>query len=1092
MPQTTQAPLDHSASTLGAAPAMAGSLFFAVTALAGVLCSVLVLLLPPPPAMAGGREAVAASFVAYAVLGGGILRVSARRGFHSHAAMFGMALLAFGLAVASSVVYRQGIHSLALAFCSLLTCVICVIASLRYGLVLATVTALGMGALALAEAGGYLPLPPFPRTWLVALMLHWLMLACCLAAGALISKVVTHYLHAAADREQRFHDLLSIAADWYWEQDAEFRYTHISDSAAPGPVVDWPERLGRTLWQLGNVGLSDEQIDAHRADLEAHLAFHNLLLQPRDATGRLRTYSLSGEPKFDADGVFRGYWGVARDVTEEVRAQRTVQASETRYRELFTRSPSPLLLHRHGLVFDANEAAARLFGFDNAAALNGVPLIDLFPPGASRDLVSARNAELDLMAVGEGLPVDDFQVRDMQGRMLSVQATAVRVDTASGVASLSIYFDITARQAVEGVLRRSEAMLSHLFATSPDGIALTDMASSRYALVNPAFCRLTGYSADEVVGRTATELGLWHDPQQAVELLERVRHDGTVAELPALFVAKSGTQVSMLLAAGCFAMDERDYLVLNARDVTRTELTRLQHAAILQRAQIGIAFTRDNHFVQANPFFEQMFGWAPGALVGQAGVVVWPDERAYGDIGQLAAPLLAAGQAFEAERLMQRRDGSGFWCRLLAQVVDPFDPSRGGTIWIAEDVTERRRLDQALAAARDAAEAASRAKSAFLANTSHEIRTPLNGLLGLARLAMREDLLDARRQQYLEQIVDSAQSLADIMSDVLDVSKIEAGKITLEAVAFDLRAMLNAVHHAYASLAQVKSLALLLHIDAALPGFVRGDPVRVRQILSNFITNALKFTERGEVRIDASATAQGTLRLAVTDTGPGIAAELQPLLFMPFSQGDSSTTRRYGGTGLGLSICRDLAQLMGGQAGMVSSPGRGSIFWAELPLPSAQAALPDSSNEAAELEQLHGARLLLVEDNPVNMMICAALLEQWGVLVEQAVDGRAAVAAVHRAAHDGQRFDGVLMDVQMPVMGGHEAARELRSTYSSAVLPIIALTAAALVSERDDAIAAGMDDFLTKPIDAARLRETLAKHLARGRVEAAALTPPAL
>ena len=1076
MPQTTQAPLDYSASTLGAAPAMAGNLFFAVTALAGVLCSVLVLLLPPP-AMAGGREAVAASFVAYAVLGGGILRVSARRGFHSHAAMFGMALLAFGLAVASSVVYRQGIHSLALAFCSVLTCVICVIASLRYGLVLATVTALGMGALALAEAGGYLPLPLFPRTWLVALMLHWLMLACCLAAGALISKVVTHYLHAAADREQRFHDLLRIAADWYWEQDAEFRYTHISDSAAPGPVVDWPERLGRTLWQLGSVGLSDEQIDAHRADLEAHLPFHNLLLQARDATGRLRAYSLSGEPKFDADGVFRGYWGVARDVTEEVRAQRTVQASETRYRELFTRSPSPLLLHRHGLVFDANEAAARLFGFDNAAALNGVPLIDLFPPGASRELVRARNAELDLMAVGEGLPVDDFQVRDMQGRMLSVQATAVRVDTASGVASLSIYFDITARQAVEGVLRRSEAMLSHLFATSPDGIALTDMASGRYALVNPAFCRLTGYSSDEVVGRTATELGLWHDPQQAVELLERVRRDGTVAELPALFVAKSGTQVSMLLAAGCFAMDERDYLVLNARDVTRTELTRLQHAAILQRAQIGIAFTRDNHFVQANPFFEQMFGWAPGALVGQAGVVVWPDERAYGDIGQLAAPLLAAGQPFEAERLMQRRDGSGFWCRMLAQVVDPFDPSRGGTIWIAEDVTERRRLDQALAAARDAAEAASRAKSAFLANTSHEIRTPLNGLLGLARLAMQEDLLDARRQQYLAQILDSAQSLAGIMSDILDVSKIEAGRITLEDMTFNLHELLQAVHHAYQPLADVKGLGLKLVIRKSLPRGARGDAVRVRQILSNFITNALKFTDRGEVRIEAGGTPHGRLRFAVSDTGPGIPDDRQGNLFTPFTQGDSSTTRRYGGTGLGLSICRELARLMGGEAGLQSQVGVGSTFWAELPLASAEPMPAAPAPEVDDLGRLHGARVLMVEDNPVNMMIAVAMLERWGVLVAQAFDGRAAVQAVHAAVAEGQPFDAVLMDVQMPIMGGHEAARELRRHFAADELPIIALTAAALVSERQEAMASGMNAFLTKPIDAPKFRDTLAHHV---------------
>ena len=1088
---TTLTPPVGEAPLPGPAPALVGQLFFGVTAVAAVVCGAILLLVPPTPGT-GWRDALLASVAAFAGLNGLALRFSQRASFPLHAAMFTVALLTVGLLLASSVLYGQGIHSLSLAFCGLLTCVVCAVAGPRYGLVLGTATALGLGAVAWAEAGALLPPERQATPWLAALLVQWLLLACNLAAGALISKVLAHSLSAAAERERRFHGLLRIAADWYWEQDQDFRYTHISESPAASGASGRPDRLGRKPWQLGRVGLTDEQIDAHRADLEAHRPFHNLLLRQRDAVGRPRTHSLSGEPKFDADGVFCGYWGVARDVSDEVRTQRAVTASETRYRELFTRSPSPLLLHRHGTVFDANEAAARLFGFENAAALNGFHLIDLYPAGEQRDHAAERIALLDAMPVGDGLSVADFQVRATDGRLLSVQATAVRVDTASGPANLSIYFDITARQAAESALRRSEAMLSHLFATSPDCIALTEMATGRYALVNPAFCRLTGYRADEVVGRTAAELGLWHDPRQADALLDQLARHGTVAELPAVFVAKSGALVSMLLAAGRFAMDARDYLVLNARDVTQSELTRLQHAAILQRAQIGIAFTRDRRFVQANPFFEQMFGWDAGALVGQPGDAVWPDAQSYADIGQRAAPLLASGQPFEAERTMRRRDGSEFLCRMMAQVVDPADPSRGGTIWIAEDVTERRRLDHALAAARDAAEAASRAKSAFLANTSHEIRTPLNGLIGLAQLAMREDLLDVRRQQYLAQIVDSAQSLAGIMSDILDVSKIEAGKITLEDMPFDLRAVLQAVHHAYQSLAQVKGLALLLRIDDTLPAFVRGDPVRVRQILSNYITNALKFTERGQVRIEAGATEHGTLRLAVTDTGPGVAAELQQRLFTPFSQGDSSTTRRYGGTGLGLSICHDLARLMGGRVGVRSTPGQGSTFWAELPLPSAQAALRDDSTEAVELERLHGARLLLVEDNPVNMMICAAMLEEWGVLVVQACDGRAAVAAVHRAEDEGRPFDAVLMDVQMPVMGGHDATRELRATYPSEVLPIIALTAAALVSERDDALAAGMDDFLTKPIDAAKLRLTLAQQVVRRRREPAHAVDDAL
>jgi CheY-like chemotaxis protein len=409
--------------------------------------------------------------------------------------------------------------------------------------------------------------------------------------------------------------------------------------------------------------------------------------------------------------------------------------------------------------------------------------------------------------------------------------------------------------------------------------------------------------------------------------------------------------------------------------------------------------------------------------------------------------------------------------------VDPSNPSSGGTIWIAEDVTERRRLDAALATARDAAEAASRAKSAFLANTSHEIRTPLNGLLGLARLAMREDLGTARRQEYLGQILDSAQSLAGIMSDILDVSKIEAGRLGLEDTPFDLHDALRAIHHAYDSLAEVKGLSLQLVIADRLPATVRGDPVRVRQILSNFITNALKFTERGHVRIEAEPATSGRVLIKVSDTGPGVPAEMRTRLFTPFSQGDSSTTRRFGGTGLGLSICRELAQLMGGQVGVDSVAGQGSTFWAELPLPASEPADAVTSTEASDLKRLFHAHVLMVEDNPVNMMIAVAMLEHWGVRVAQAFDGRTAVAAVHAAMQAGDPFDAVVMDVQMPVMSGHEAARELRAHFPPKTLPIIALTAAALVSERDEALACGMDDFLIKPIDAPKLRASLARHL---------------
>jgi CheY-like chemotaxis protein len=283
--------------------------------------------------------------------------------------------------------------------------------------------------------------------------------------------------------------------------------------------------------------------------------------------------------------------------------------------------------------------------------------------------------------------------------------------------------------------------------------------------------------------------------------------------------------------------------------------------------------------------------------------------------------------------------------------------------------------------------------------------------------------------------------------------------------------------------AQAKGLAMALEIDPSLPTAVRGDPTRIRQIVGNFVSNAIKFTERGSVHIRAVRRDDNIVRLAVSDSGIGIDADIQRRLFEPFSQADESTTRRYGGTGLGLSICRELARLMGGQVGLRSTPGAGSEFWADLPLAAADAADTRAAPgvEADDLRVLHGARVLVAEDNAVNMLITVAMLEQWGVQVVQAEDGATVVEAVQRAEAQGQPIDVVLMDVHMPHLSGHAAARSLRERLRERTPPIIALTAAALVSERDEALRSGMCEFLTKPIHVERLRNVLAHWVSRAR-----------
>ncbi len=386
-----------------------------------------------------------------------------------------------------------------------------------------------------------------------------------------------------------------------------------------------------------------------------------------------------------------------------------------------------------------------------------------------------------------------------------------------------------------------------------------------------------------------------------------------------------------------------------------------------------------------------------------------------------------------------------------------------------------------------AAEAANEAKSAFLATMSHEIRTPLNGVLGMAQ-AMAADKLSAVQHERLEVIRQSGEALLAILNDVLDLSKIEAGRFELEQVEFDLGELMKGAHSAFTALANKKGLSFDLTVDEDAKGVYLGDPTRVRQILYNLISNALKFTEHGEVRVTAART-DDALALMVADTGLGIAADLLGVLFEKFAQADASTTRRYGGTGLGLAICRELAQLMGGEIDVESRAGEGARFLVKLPLPKvgealAPAFLPPPTPPAPLETSLPKVRVLAAEDNSVNQLVLKTLLHQIGVEPLVVENGQEAVDAWKDAG-----WDVILMDMQMPVMDGLTAARAIRQAEADmgrARTPIIALTANAMSHQIQQCLAAGMDGHVAKPIEAARLFAALEAALAGAEAAPAA------
>jgi PAS domain S-box-containing protein len=654
---------------------------------------------------------------------------------------------------------------------------------------------------------------------------------------------------------------------------------------------------------------------------------------------------------------------------------------------------------------------------------------------------------------------------------------------------------VRSREAEEAAHRESDVarqMVATFIECAPIALVVTDKALNVVA-ASPRWIEDRDLTGRDVIGRSMYELvpasQEWRTTYERClggETLrngrvEMFRPDGSVRSLQAELTPWRDAKREI---GGLIIISHDISEVVEALDRAERSEERLEMALEIADVHVWELDYRRRVLlttgVQAN-FFDREVGYA------ELAADIWSTIDPRDLPGTMAAwdRHVREGVPYRPEYRVVRKDGKEVWVQgaTLYEQDSKGKPLR--LIGAMQNITERKLAERALILAKEEAESATRAKSAFLATMSHEIRTPLNGVLGMAQAMAMGDMADEQRER-LDVIRQSGESLLAILNDVLDLSKIEAGKLELEQAEFDIEEIARNSLGAFAATAQAKGLTLELKVQPAACGVYRGDSVRVRQIIYNLVSNGLKFTEAGGVKATLSRRSK-TLRLQVTDTGIGVAAHKLAGLFQKFEQADASTTRRYGGTGLGLAICRDLAELMGGEIRAESQPGKGATFTVDLPLERLGAAPDRAAHQAVEPSaspDTLSLRVLAAEDNTMNQLVLRTLLNQVGVDPVIVGNGREAVEAWAL-----EPWDLILMDVQMPEMDGPTATGMIRARERAERrprTPIVALTANAMAHQVAEYAQAGMDDFVAKPIEAARLYAVIEAALARAEEAASA------
>jgi PAS domain S-box-containing protein len=651
-------------------------------------------------------------------------------------------------------------------------------------------------------------------------------------------------------------------------------------------------------------------------------------------------------------------------------------------------------------------------------------------------------------------------VKDEYGNIISIQ-TSIR--------------DITRRRQIEQTLRESERRHRLVSENSHDFIALHS-SDGKYIFVSPAVNELLGFEPEELLGKS--DLNLIHpEDMERVKVVQENAFAGLV--VPSIEFRMKRKNNSFLWVEGYIKpvlSDDKKIVQIqtSARNISRRKEVEEKLAQSENLYRLLSTNSRDIislYGTEADPIrmfvspsCKDVMGYAPEEMIGRSSYdFILPE-----DVEKIKTdfhPLTMKGEMSTFEYRAQKKDGSIIWLECFTK---PFFNERGEMIGFqtaTRDITERKREQHELLIAKEKAEEATKAKSQFLSMMSHEIRTPMNAIIGLTNLLL-EDNPSEMQLQSLKLLKFSGENLLTIINDILDFSKIEAGKIEIESIEFNLYELVEHTVTLLKQRASTKSIGLNFNWSEISPRYVMGDPVRINQILGNLLSNAIKFTEKGvvEVNIGLESEENGVcaIHFIVKDTGIGIATDQIDKIFESFSQAQADTTRKFGGTGLGLTITKRLIDIMHGKIWVESQPNHGSEFHVVLPFErcSPISSPVETARKPTQNQRYVPARILLVDDNKLNQTVATAFLKKWGLQVDQASNGIDALRLIKTKV-----YQLVLMDLQMPLMDGYECSkmiREMDDPYFKN-LPILALTAAAMVEVREKATSAGMNDYITKP-----------------------------